>query len=322
VPVPVALITGSGAFAVTRLSRMRGLDPRYVVTVGNQMDVTVGDYLTHFRDDPSVRVIGVYAEGFAPLDGERFMAAAADIATQGRVVVLYRAGRTSAGIAASASHTAAIAGDATVTRELARQAGIVWADTPDAFDDLVRTFTLLDGRRAAGRRLGAVSNAGSECVTIADHIGSLTLPAFAAATGRRLTDVLAPAGIDTVVDVHNPLDLTPIADADVYEAVARAVLEADEVDIGLIGVVPITDALEALEPGPGHPEDLDRGDAIAARLAAVWGKTTKPWIAVVDAGPLYDAFVERLAAAGIPTFRTADAGVRALEAFCDASLWA
>jgi len=319
-PAPIALITGSGAFAVTRLSRLGRLDPRYVVTVGNQMDLTVGDYLAHFRDEPSIRVFGVYVEGFAPLDGARFLEAAAETTGQGRAVVLYRAGRTAAGARASASHTAAIAGDFTVTRELARQAGVALADTPEAFDDLVRTFTLLDGRPARGRRLGAVTNAGSECVTIADHLASLGLPPFAPETEARLAGIFAPAGIDAVVDIHNPLDLTPIADAAVYEAVARTTLEADEFDIGLVGVVPITDTLEALAPGPGHDEDLDRPGALAARLATLWRETTRPWVVVVDAGPLYDPFVERLDAAGIPTFRTADAATRALAAFCDLSL--
>jgi len=317
---PIALITGSGAFAVTRLSRLGRIDPRYVVTVGNQMDLTVGDYLTYFADDPTIRVFGIYVEGFAQLDGARFLEAAARVTAEGRSIVLYRAGRTLAGARASASHTAAIAGDATVTRELARVAGVLVAETPGAFDDLVRTFALLDGRVASGRRLGAVTNAGSECVTIADHLGSLELPAFRPDTDARLAAILGPAGISSVVDIHNPLDLTPIADAAVYEAVARTVLDADEVDVGLVGIVPVTDTLEALPPGPGHAEDLARPDGIAARLARLWRETARPWVAVVDAGPLYGPFADLLDAAGIPTFGTADAATRALAAFCDATI--
>jgi len=318
-PAPIALVTASGAFAVTRLSRMGRLDPRYVVTVGNQTDLTVGDYLTHLADDPSIRVFGVYVEGFARLDGARFVEAAARIRADGRTVVLYRAGRTSAGAQASASHTAAIAGDATVTRELARAAGVVVADTPAAFDDLIRVFAMLDGRAAHGRRLGAVSNAGSECVTIADHLGPLELPAFGADTEARLGTILGPAGVASVVDLHNPLDLTPIADAAVYEAVARTVIQATETDIGLVGVVPVADTIETLPAGAGHPEDAARPDALAARLARLWGETAKPWVAVVDAGPLYAPFVDLLDAAGIPTLSTADAAMRALAAFCDAT---
>ncbi len=318
-PAPVALITGSGAFAITRLSRMAPLDPRYVVTIGNQMDLTAGDFLTHLAEDPAVRVFGVYVEGFTRLDGLRFMEAASRITAGGRAVILYRAGRTAAGASASAGHTAAIAGDVTVTRELARAAGVTMADTPAAFDDMVRTFAMLDGRPAHGRRLGAASNAGSECVTIADHAGSLELAPFGSATDERLASILVPAGIAAVVDVHNPLDLTPIANAAITDAVARAILDADEVDVGILGLVPMTDTLDTLPAGPGHAEDLARPDAIADVLARLWQETTKPWVCVVDAGPLYDPWIERLRATGIPVLATADAATRVLAAWCDAT---
>ena len=318
-PAPVALITGSGAFAITRLARMAPLDPRYVITIGNQMDLTAGDFLAHLADDPAVRVFGVYLEGFTRLDGLRFLEAAARITASGRQVLLYRAGRTAAGTSASASHTAAIAGDAVVTRELARAAGVTIAETPADFDDLVRTFTLLDGRPARGRRLGAASNAGSECVTIADHAGSLELVRFTAETDARLLAILEPTGIVSVVDLHNPLDLTPIANAPVTGAVGRAILDDGSVDVGILGVVPMTDTLETLEPGPGHSEDLDRPGAIASALADLWRETTKPWVAVVDAGPLYGPFIDRLTAAGIPVLATADGATRALGAWCEAT---
>ena len=319
-PAPVALVMGSGAFALTRITRLDRLDLRYVITVGNQMDLTVGDYLTYLAADSTTRVIGVYVEGFGHLDGLRFMDAAARITADGRTVVLYRAGRTSAGARASASHTAAIAGDAVVTRELARSAGVVLADTPEAFDELLRTFALLDGRIPHGRRLGAMSNAGSECVTFADHAGSLDLPAFGPATEAELVRIVEPAGIDSLVDIHNPLDLTPAADGAIFEAVARTILGAAEVDVGIVGIAPFTDSVETLAPGPDHSEDLTRPDAIGARLARLWGETTKPWLAVVDAGPLYDPFRGLLEDAGIPTLGSADAATRALAAFCDAKI--
>lgn len=316
-PAPVALVTGSGAFAITRLSRMAPLDPRYVITIGNQMDLTAGDILAYLADDAEVRVFGVYVEGFMPGDGLRFMQAAARIRASGRRVILYRAGRTAAGATASASHTAAIAGDVTVTRELARAAGVTIADTPAAFDDLLRTFALLDGRPAHGRRLGATSNAGSECVTIADHAGPLELVPFGADTAARLGTILEPAGITSVVDVHNPLDLTPIANAAITAAVARVILEAPETDVGIVGIVPMTDTIETLPPGEGHGEELAREGAIADELAAAWRETAKPWVCVVDAGSLYAPFTDRLAAAGIPVLATADAATRALAAWCD-----
>ena len=318
-PAPVALITGSGAFAITRLSRMAPLDPRYVITIGNQMDLTAADFLEHLADDPGVRVFGVYVEGFGRLEGLRCMKAAARITASGRQVILYRAGRTVAGASASASHTAAIAGDVTVGRELARAAGVTIAETPGEFDDLVRTFALLDGRPARGRRLGATSNAGSECVTIADHAGTLELVPFGPGTVAALVQILGPAGIVSVVDVHNPLDLTPIANASITAAALDVILEADEVDAAILGLVPMTDTLETLPANPGEAERMDAPEAIAARLTSLWHASTKPWVAIVDAGSLYAPWVALLAAAGIPVLSTADAAARTLGAWCEAT---
>lgn len=318
-PAPLAILAQSGGFAIARLSRIEGIEPKYVITVGNQLDLTVSDHLAYLREDPEIRVFAVYLEGFAPLDGLRFMTIAREIVESGRSVILYRAGRTRAGARAAASHTASIAGDVVVTRELARQAGVVLADSLASFDELLRTFTLLHDRRPAGRRLGAISNAGFECVAIADELGGLDLPAFDGATSDRLAELLASARVSEVVEVHNPLDLTPMADDAVYEQAVRALLEADTVDIGLVGIVPFTAALRTLAAGADHDEDVGSAASIAARLAKVWGETIKPWVTVVDAGPRYDALAATIAEAGIPVFRTADAALRTINLLCGAS---
>ena len=311
---PLAIVAQSGAFAISRLGRILDLHPRYLITVGNQMDLTVGDHLTYLADDPSIRVFGVYVEGFRPLDARRLLVAARRIRERGGTVVLYRAGRTAAGAAASASHTASIAGDVTVTRALAEQAGVLIAERLDEFDDLVRTATLLVDRSVEGRRLGAMSNAGFECVAIGDNLGSLELTHFDRSTAARLGSILERAGAGGVVDVHNPLDVTPMADDTAFTELADAVIEDPGVDVGVVGIVPLTAALRTLPPGPGHDEDLAAPDAVAARLIDLWRRTSKPWVAIVDGGPLYGPFIEVLEDAGIPVFQTADRALRTLDA--------
>ena len=311
---PLAIVAQSGAFAITRLSRLADLHPRYLVTVGNQMDLTIGDHLTHLADDPSIAVYGVYVEGFRPLDAAAFLVAARRIIDRGGIVVLYRAGRTTAGAAASASHTASIAGDLVATRALARQAGVLVAESLDEFDDLLRASTLLHGREIGGRRLGAMSNAGFECVAIGDNAGSLHLGPFDAGTATRLGELLTGVGAGGVVDVHNPLDVTPMTGDAAFAALAEAVLASPAVDVAVIGIVPLTAELATLAPGPGHSEDLAASDAVAARLVDLWHRTAKAWVAIVDAGPLYDPFAAALDAGGMPVFRTADRAMRALDA--------
>ena len=143
---PLAIVSQSGAFAIARLSKLASLNPRYVVTLGNQTDLTIGDYLHGLADDRSVRVFAVYVEGFRPGDGARTCEAIARIRQSGRRVIVYRAGRTAAGAQASASHTASLAGDALVSQHLLARAGATMADTIDDFDDLIALALACDGR--------------------------------------------------------------------------------------------------------------------------------------------------------------------------------
>ncbi len=311
-PAPLAIVAQSGAFAITRLGRLAGRHPRYLLTVGNQTDVTVGDCVDFLADDPEITVLGVYVEGFQPLDAVRFVTAARRVRERGGTVVLYRGGKSAAGAAASASHTASIAGDVVATRALARGAGVLVADTVDEFDDLLRTATLLAGRSIAGSRLGAISNAGFECVTIADSLGPLELAALDAATESRLGGILTASGAGGIVDVHNPLDATPMPRDAAFAELAEAVVTAPGVDVGVVGVVPFAPSVQTLPAGPGHAEDLAADDAVAGLLIDLWRRTERAWVAIVDAGPLYDPFAGALEAAGIPVFRTADRALRAL----------
>lgn len=312
---PLALLCQSGAHMVANLDRLGGVVPRYAISVGNQTDLTVGDYLTFLEADPEVRVFACYVEGFRPLDGLAFFQAAERITARGRTVLLYLAGRTPAGAQASASHTASLAGDHTVLRAAARQAGVVLAKNLANFADLLQLFVLLGNRKVRGTQLGAISNAGFECVAFADAASALRLATFTPATVLRLQEILASAHIDAIVDVHNPLDLTPMAGDAAYAEAVATILADDGVDVGVVGIVPLTPALQTLEPAPEHGEDLRDPSAIAARLATLAAKGPKPWVAVVDGGRRADPFARELEARGIPTFRTADRAVRLLEVF-------
>ncbi|MGD8376740.1 MAG: acetate--CoA ligase family protein [Acidobacteriota bacterium] len=309
---PVALIAQSGAFACSRASRMPDLQPRYNISVGNQVDLTVGDYLTHLAGDPSVEVFACYIEGFRPGDGERFARAVGAIRESGRSVVVYRAGRTPAGITATSSHTVSVAGDYVVAREILGAAGALVAPSLSDFDDMVRLLCLLRGRPPAGDRLGAISNAGFECVAIADHLGPFRLASFGEPTRRALGQLLEAARLDRVVQVQNPLDLSPIAGDQAYGRAVRLLLDAPEVDVAVVGCVPMTGALDTLPADRGGTGFA--GASVTERLIRLYRDSTKPWVAVVDAGPMYDPMAARLRQGGITTFRSADRALRLLAA--------
>jgi acyl-CoA synthetase (NDP forming) len=238
---PLAIVSQSGAFAIARLSKLASLNPRYVVTLGNQSDLTIGDYLHGLADDRSVRVFAVYVEGFRPGDGARTCQAIARIRQSGRRVIVYRAGRTAAGAQASASHTASLAGDALVSQQLLARAGATMADTIDDFDDLIALALACDGR-ALNRAIAVVSNAGFECVAAGDHLGALSLAAFGRETQQRLSALFAAARLEADARPARP-------DADGGDETFVAAVEAVAADPGwAVGLVPLGGAVHCRRP--------------------------------------------------------------------------
>ncbi len=308
----LASVSQSGAYLVSQLSNLDGVvGLRYAISFGNQMDVTVSDYLAYLEGDPGARVFSVYLEGFQRGDGARFLEAVRRIAGSGRPVLLYKAGRTREGSAAAASHTASAVGDYEVCEELARAAGAIVAGSLDQFEDDALAFTLLDGRAAAGRRVAVLSNAGFEATAAADALFGMELAGLEGATRERLAALLPPG----IVDVHNPVDATPVTPTAKYVAIARALAEDPGVDALVVAGVPATPFLDTLGRAEGHREDAAGEKGLATLLAAFFRSTAKPVVFSVDSGALYDPLVAAMRRSGLPTFRRVDRATRALARF-------
>jgi acyl-CoA synthetase (NDP forming) len=227
------------------------------------------------------------------------------------MVLWHRGGRTAAGATAAATHTAAIATDDLIARALGEASGVLAAESLDEFDDLLCLAVLLHPKTIAGTRLGVVSNAGFECVAAADAMGDLVPAEFSAPTRDRLRFVLGESGLSGVTAVHNPLDLTPMASEATYADAVIAVLDDPGVDVAVIGCVPFTPSLQTL------PDQITAAGSLPDRLAALAAHPT-PWVAVVDAGRLYDPMADRIGVAGVPVLRSMDRAVRLLRRYMTA----
>jgi acyl-CoA synthetase (NDP forming) len=315
-PSDVAYISQSGAFMITRMNRITRFEPRYGLSTGNQLRTGVSDALAAVAADESVRTFAIYVEGFGDGDGLRFCQLARELTAEGRRAILYKGGRTAAGATAASGHTASLATDYGVCRQLAEQAGVLVVESFNAFEDLVQLSTCWGRAEHGCCRMGVASNAGYECVGIADSLGApLSLAELDDATTDAIKRAFAICRIDTLIDVHNPVDLTPMATSAVWCGVASALLKADNVDIALINPVPPTPALQTLVPGDAHREDVYGPEQIAAQLGAVIRASAKPVACCVDCGPIYDAFAAELAkhaGPAVPVFRSADRAIRAI----------
>jgi acyl-CoA synthetase (NDP forming) len=305
-------VSQSGAYLVSLTSNLDGIVfPRASISYGNQMDLTAADFLTYFADDPTVRLLVFYVEGFAPGDGERFVDAARRVTSQGRHVVVFKAGQTALGAEATKSHTASLAGDYAVAKALLEGAGVQVAQTLDMFEDYTKVHTMLGDRPAAGRRLAVLSNAGFECSAVLDKLYGLTPAALTEPTLARLK-----ACLPGIAHASNPVDATPMADTPAFVEAAAAMLDDPGVDMLLVSPIPVTPALDILAPDPygAHSENLFSKGALAQELLRLFRATKKPVVVNVDSGRLYDDFVMVLQRGGIPVYRKIDRASRALAA--------
>jgi acyl-CoA synthetase (NDP forming) len=92
--------------------------------LGNKSDIDEDDLLAFFEQDDNTKVIAQHCEDLK--DGRAFAEAAKRVSKKKPVIVL-KAGRTSAGAKAAASHTGALAGNDKIYEDVLKQSGVVRA---------------------------------------------------------------------------------------------------------------------------------------------------------------------------------------------------
>jgi acetate---CoA ligase (ADP-forming) len=317
------MLSQSGAFMITRLSHNPWLDPRYMLAMGNQSDLTHGDFLTWFAQRQEIETIGIYVEGFKDLDGLDFARAVRRAVANGKDVVVYKAGRTAPGAGGALGHTASIAGDYALFESVVRHAGAMVADDVTAFDDLFYIAGALHDKAAGGRRLGAISGAGFEAVSMADSIeqGSFAMEmgSLSPATVDRVREILGAKRLDALVEVGNPIDINPGADDEAHLAIAEAFLQDANIDAVVVALDPTAPAVRALEQSKLRPGfDINDPASTVALMPPIVARNNKPIVGVIDAGRLYDAMATRLMDQGVCIFRNCARATSALVQYVEA----
>lgn len=319
----LAFISQSGAFMISRMSKFPHIEPMYAVSIGNQIDLTLSDYLNYFKDEDEVTIFAVYIEGFLPGDGLAFVRAVRELTRQGKTVLVYKAGRSVEGRAASASHTASVAGDYAVNRAVLQQAGAIVAEDIFEFETTIKILVFLADKTVRGRRAGLISNAGFECVIMSDNMTNgerLELGRFSLETEKRLREIMQPLGIDKLQDIHNPVDITPVADDEAFCLAVEALLDDPGIDCAVVSPLPMSPAMQTLAPGKHHSENLYREGSTPKRLIELFYKTDKPLVVSIDTGEIYQPMVDLLEENRIPVFRHSDDAVRFLRKYVNRSL--
>jgi acetyltransferase len=287
----LAFVTQSGALATSVIDWAveERIGFSHVVSLGNMLDVDLGDMIDYLGQTPGTRALILYVESVT--NPRKFMSAARAFA-RNKPIVVYKGGRFPASAKATVSHTGAMAGEDTAYDAAFQRAGMVRVDR---IEDVFSTAELLARERPPSRpRLGIVTNAGGPGVMAADtllHRGG-ELAELAAETTAALREAMPASAA-----LANPVDVLGDASPERFGVAVRALLADPGVDAVLVILTPqaMTDPL---------------GTAEAVIEARRDGR--KPVLTAWLGGPSVDPGMRALAAAGLPTY---DYPEQAVEAF-------
>jgi len=231
-PGRIAFASQSGALGIELMSRAGdlGLGLSSFVSLGNKADVSSNDLLQYWEDDPDTGVILLYLESFG--NPRKFARLGRRIART-KPVVAVKSGRTTTGVRAASSHTAALGSEDATVNALFRQAGVIRVDTLDELFDAAQV--LVHQPLPSGRRLGIISNGGGPAILAADacEAAGLEVPEVSSGIQASLRTFVSPDAT-----VRNPLDLVASADAGTFEQALALLLAGDEIDAVLVIFVP------------------------------------------------------------------------------------
>ena len=293
-----AVISQSGSLVGAILSHGSGRNTGFskLVSVGNELDLSVGEVGKLLLEDDATEVILLFLETLRRRDLlVEFAAGAAQI---GKPVICYHVGRSELGRRIAQSHTGALATSAKVIGAFLHDHGIARVQMFESFVESPRLFA---NRRAADRG----GEGGAVVVTTSGGGGTMVIDNLVQCGVRVLppppmiADRLRRHGI--AQDPLHMVDLTMAgARPEIVSGVIGDLLGADDVD----AVVMVVGSSAQF-----HPE-------LAVEPLIAWAGHEKPLL--VYLAPEAESSQQMLTRAGIPVFRSPEAcaeSVRALLAW-------
>jgi acyl-CoA synthetase (NDP forming) len=223
-PGALGFVSQSGAlgFGAASLALQRGLRPGWVVSTGNDADVTVLEVLRELSRSPECSALLGYLEDVPDLDALR------ELSRSGKPVALLKSGRTRAGQRAAASHTGALATDDRVLDAALRGLGIARVDDIDELLDAAGAFQF--PLRPRGPRVAVVTTSGGSGILAADAVqeAGLELSELSAQSIEALAAIVPPFGA-----VENPVDITAtvLSDPTLFDRSLDVLVSDESVDM-------------------------------------------------------------------------------------------
>ena len=195
----VAIVTQSSNIAISLTMQRRALPIAYVLTAGNQAQISIAELGLAALQDPRVTALGMHIEGFG--DIRAFESLAQRAAELGKAIVVIKAGRSQQSRQAMISHTNSLSGSDASSDALLRRLGVARVDSLPALLEALKLVHMFGG--LGGNTIASMSCSGGEAGLMADAAVDRPLHYLPLSTARSeaLRDALGP-----LVALANPLD--------------------------------------------------------------------------------------------------------------------
>ena len=280
-----ALVSQSGSLIGALLSRAdaRGIGFSRLISVGNEVDLAVGEIADMLVDDPRTDAILLFMETLR--DGERLARAARRAHAAGKPVIAYKLGRSSIGQELAKSHTGAIAGSDATFDAFCRRHGIARVSM---FESLIDVPALLVDRpptrpsKGGGKRVAVATTTGGGAAMVVDNMAMAGLDI--AGPPQALVDWLKPLGI--AAGEGKLVDLTL---AGAKPEIVAGTIERLLADDGNDAVIFVVGSSAQFNP------------ELAVEPLLRFARTAKPFAVALT--PTAEKSLALLTAAGVPAFR-------------------
>jgi acyl-CoA synthetase (NDP forming) len=291
---PLAIVSQSGSMLGGLLSRGlgRGVGFSKLVSVGNESDLSVGEFTDLLVDDPHTQTILLFLETLR--DADKLAHAARRAYDAGKRVIAYKLGRSEVGQDLAASHTGAMAGSDEMADAFFRAHSILRVDT---LENLFELPALVAGQQPSARhRVAVMTTTGGGAASVADRLGTLGVEVVG--PPDEVIQKLAAKGI--TISTARLTDLTLAgAKKEIYSAVLNELLASDHCDL----VLAVAGSSAQFQPQVAI-EPLLEADRKGKPLASF-------------AAPHAETSLKLLANAGIAGFRTPESCADAIRAWRD-----
>jgi acyl-CoA synthetase (NDP forming) len=194
-----AFIGQSGNIALNVTANERSVPFAYVISSGNQVILSVADFVDALAEDPKVTAIGLYIEGIN--DVPAFSRAAAKAMQAGKPLVALKAGKSELGAKLAMSHTSSLAGSDRMYDALFERLGVIRVESIPQLMETVK-FVSTAGL-PKGNKLAVFTCSGGDGLMTADicEVIDQPLPAHSPAQVADLRTQLP-----NFATISNPLD--------------------------------------------------------------------------------------------------------------------